>query len=195
MKYQTVKRSLDFIFALFAICLVSPILLVVVLLQFSSTGPIFFRQTRVGRKRNSFELLKFRTMTVNEDRNVEKVLDPADPEITKIGKYLRRFKIDELPQLINVLRGDMSLVGPRPPLPSLLNEMTEKEKKRFEVLPGLTGLAQVNGNIHLTWQERFRYDCYYVDKSSFMLDVKIILKTILIVIFGEEKFLNKGFKE
>jgi len=139
-----------------------------------------------------FNLLKFRTMIVNEKRDFSQVLDPGSVEITRIGRLLRRLKIDELPQLINVLVGDMSIVGPRPPLPSLLNAMNKAQKHRFDVLPGLTGLAQVNGNIHLDWQSRFKYDLYYVKHMSLLLDLKIILKTILVVIFGEEKFKGKS---
>ncbi len=152
--------------------------------------PIFFRQTRVGYKLREFELLKFRTMVVNNKRDFSQ--EPNAVEITLIGSILRRLKIDELPQLINVLGGDMSLVGPRPPLPALLKDMNGIQKRRFEVHPGLTGLAQVNGNIHISWLERFEYDVYYVDNMSFLLDVKIILKTMLVVIFGEGKFKKKS---
>jgi len=133
-------------------------------------------------------------MKVDHTRDVNEALDPLDPEITTIGKYLRRYKIDELPQLVNVLVGEMSLVGPRPPLPSLLDDMKDSDKKRFDVLPGLTGLAQTNGNIHISWQQRFKYDLEYAQNMSFILDTKILFKTILIVIFGEEKFVNRSRK-
>ena len=175
--------------------LLPALLLVALMLKLSSPGPIFFKQTRIGHRCCPFELLKFRTMSVNEARDFGKELNPTDPEITSVGRYLRRFKIDELPQLLNVLAGEMSLVGPRPPLQGLLDEMSDEDKKRFDVLPGLTGLAQVNGNIQLSWPERFRYDLEYVAGYSLLMDVRILLKTILIVIFGEEKFLSKRYKK
>ena len=156
---------------------------------FAEGRPVFFRQTRVGYKLQEFDLLKFRTMVVNEKRDFSQ--EPGGDEITLIGSILRRLKIDELPQLINVLVGDMSIVGPRPPLPSLLDEMNKAQKQRFDVLPGLTGLAQVNGNIHINWQSRFEYDVFYVKHVSLLLDIKIVLKTILVIIFGEEKFKGK----
>ena len=111
--------------------------------------------------------------------------------VTKVGYYLRRYKIDELPQLLNVLLGDMSLIGPRPSVPEQLHQMTEEEKHRYSVRPGLTGLAQINGNIHLSWKERFVYDLQYVNHVTFWNDIKIIFRTVFIVILGEKKFLNK----
>ena len=191
--YLYVKNGLDKVAAFAVLLFLSPIMLTVMLAILVTDGrPIFFRQTRVGHKLEEFNLLKFRTMTVNEKRDFSQVLDPGSVEITRIGRILRRLKIDELPQLINVLVGDMSIVGPRPPLPSLLNAMNKAQKHRFDVLPGLTGLAQVNGNIHINWQSRFEYDLYYVKHVSLFLDLKIILKTILVVIFGEEKFKGKS---
>lgn len=177
--------------ALVILLVVSPMLLLVMLIILTIEGrPVFFRQTRVGYKLQEFDLLKFRTMVVNEKRDFS--LQPGCAEITLIGSILRRLKIDELPQLINVLRGDMSLVGPRPPLPSLLEGMNEVQKQRFEVLPGLTGLAQVNGNIHINWPTRFEYDLYYVENLSLYLDIKIVFKTLLVVVFGEDKFKRKS---
>ncbi|OED36902.1 hypothetical protein AB833_25960 [Chromatiales bacterium (ex Bugula neritina AB1)] len=190
------KRVVDIIAALIILAVLSPIILIVAgLIRGESGSPVFYRQVRVGYQRNTFELLKFRTMKVNPVRDHGKELDPADPEITFIGRFLRRFKIDELPQLLNVLRGQMSLVGPRPPLPLLLSEMNGHELKRFDVLPGLTGLAQVNGNIHLSWTQRFKYDLQYVDRCSFLLDMSILLKTILIVCFGEHRFVDRGIEK
>lgn len=114
-----------------------------------------------------------------------------DPDITRIGGLLRRFKIDELPQIWNVFIGDMSLVGPRPALPSLYEKFGEIAKKRCEVRPGMTGWAQVNGNIYLPWEERLCLDREYVDRMSFMLDLRILVKTVAIVLFGEEKYIKK----
>ena len=191
--YLYIKNGLDKVAAFAVLFFLSPIMLAVILTILITDGrPVFFRQTRVGYKLEEFDLLKFRTMIVNEKRDFSQVLDPGSVEITRIGRILRRLKIDELPQLINVLVGDMSIVGPRPPLPSLLKEMNKAQRQRFDVLPGLTGLAQVNGNIHINWQSRFEYDLYYVKHVSLFLDLKIILKTILVVIFGEEKFKGKS---
>jgi lipopolysaccharide/colanic/teichoic acid biosynthesis glycosyltransferase len=127
----------------------------------------------------------------NKKRKADHEIFADDPEVTTVGKFLRRFKLDELPQLINVLTGDMSLVGPRPGMPEQLKELDENGIKRLEVYPGLTGLAQINGNIYLVWPERWKYDRHYVEYISFMLDLKIILKTVLIVFQGEKKFINK----
>lgn len=191
--YRLFKRLSDVAITVTLLsCLLPVLLCVVVVLKLASPGPVFYRQARVGYQQKPFDLLKFRTMTVNMERDLGKELDPSDPEITPVGRYLRRFKIDELPQLINVLLGQMSLVGPRPPLPLLLADMSNEDKGRFDVLPGLTGLAQVNGNIHLSWQQRFKYDLEYVRAMSLGLDVRILLKTVLIVLLGEEKFVDGG---
>lgn len=187
--YRGIKNIIDRIVALLVLMFLLPVLcLVALLIKVSDHGPVFFRQTRVGHKLKEFDLIKFRTMTVNDNRDFGQELDPKSPEITRIGSVLRRLKIDELPQLLNVLAGDMSLIGPRPPLPMLLQDMDGTQKQRFDVLPGLTGLAQVNGNIHIDWSERFEYDLYYVKHLSFLLDLKILLKTVLVVVFGEDKF-------
>jgi lipopolysaccharide/colanic/teichoic acid biosynthesis glycosyltransferase len=114
--------------------------------------------------------------------------------VTKIGFYLRRFKVDEIPQLINVLLFQMSLIGPRPSMPEQLLNMTENEKKRYNIKPGLTGLSQISGNIHLSWKERYKLDLVYVNNITFLNDFKILFRTIFIVIKGEEKFLNKPFQ-
>ena len=186
------KRVLGFLLSLIALVLLSPLFLIVVfLIKIDSKGPVFYLQTRVGRNMNKFSLYKFRTMT-NKKRDPSKEQTFKDnPEITRIGYYLRRFKIDELPQLINILKGDMSIVGPRPALPELYEQYGEQAKVRLAVRPGLTGLSQINGNIYLTWEERFVYDGKYIDSLSFWEDVRIIAKTVLIVLFGEEKFLRK----
>ncbi len=190
--YNRAKRFFDLLIASVALLFMLPIgVVAMVFVKLESDGPIFFTQTRVGLKQREFELLKFRTMVVNDQRDFGKDLDSIDPEITVGGRYLRRFKVDELPQLLNVLAGEMSLVGPRPPLPLLLSEMSEKDKVRFDVVPGLTGLAQVNGNIHLSWPERFQYDLEYVRTRSLSLDIRILLKTVLIVIFGEGRFVKR----
>jgi exopolysaccharide biosynthesis polyprenyl glycosylphosphotransferase len=168
---------------------VAPILMVTAtLVKFTSRGPVLFRQTRVGRGGKQFQMLKFRTMVLDaEERQAElhtlnqgngilfKMRD--DPRITKIGKYLRRFSIDELPQLVNVLRGDMSLVGPRPPLPAEVAQYAIDDARRMLVKPGLTGLWQVSGRSDLTWEESMRLDLRYADNWSIALDLLILWKT------------------
>lgn len=186
------KFVLDFIVAFVIIALAFlPLLVISLLILSESKGPLFFKQERVGKDLKLFKVFKFRTMT-NEKRTVgnQPIIGKADG-VTKVGYHLRRFKIDELPQLLNVLFGDMSLVGPRPSVPEQLKQMSEAEKQRYSVRPGLTGLAQINGNIHLTWKERFVYDLKYVSHVTFWNDLKIIFRTVFIVILGEQKFLNK----
>jgi len=186
------KIFIDFTAAFVIISLVLiPMLIIAILVLVESNGPLFFRQQRVGKDLKLFSVFKFRTMT-NEKRIVgdTPIIGKADG-VTKVGYYLRRYKIDELPQLLNVVLGDMSLVGPRPSVPEQLANMSEEEKRRYSVRPGLTGLAQINGNIHLSWKERFVYDLAYVNKVTFWTDIKIIFKTIFIVVLGEKKFINK----
>jgi len=126
----------------------------------------------------------------HKTRDADREILKGDPELTKIGVLLRRFKIDEIPQFINILKGDMSIVGPRPCLPEQLEDFDKNGYRRIEVKPGLTGLAQINGNIHLSWPERWVYDKEYVENISFWLDIRIIFTTISIVIFGEDKFIK-----
>lgn len=130
-------------------------------------------------------------MTDKEREVTNKEIFKGDSEVTRIGSILRRFKIDELPQLLNILKCEMSFIGPRPGLPEKLKEFNEDGKYRLEVKPGLTGLAQINGNIYLTWEERWKYDREYVEKISFVLDLNIFIKTFLIVFLGESKFIRK----
>lgn len=180
------KRFFDFFISFFVLVLISPLLiLTVILIKLTSKGSVFFKQERVGRNGDLFFIYKFRTM-VDRPREHNKQVFKNDSEVTFIGKVIRRVKIDELPQLFNVLIGDMSLVGPRPCLPSLVKDFNETARKRLQVRPGLTGLAQVNGNIYLTWEQRWEFDSAYVEGQSFFLDMKIIFRTILIVIFGEQ---------
>jgi len=160
------------------------------MIKLDSSGPIFYLSERVGKDGNTFYLYKFRTM-LDKERQTNVQVFADSPEVTRIGKILRRLKIDELPQLLNVLRGDLSLIGPRPCLKSLLGKMDENSKVRFDVRPGMTGLAQVNGNIHIEWEERWAYDVEYVNNLKLILDLKILFKTIAIVLLGEEKFVKK----
>ncbi len=186
-----IKRILDFTLSFIGFIILLPIFLIVALLiKTTSSGPVFFKQYRLGKDGNEFQILKFRTMT-NRKREVDREILKGDAEVTTIGYYLRRLKIDELPQIINILKGDMSVVGPRPSMPELLNDFNEDAKYRITVTPGLTGLAQINGNIYLSWEQRWKYDRKYVENMSFVLDFKIILKTLLIVLFGEKRFKNE----
>ena len=190
--YFIIKRFLDFFISLAVLLFLFPFFIITaVLIKLDSDGPVFYLQSRVGKNGCVFRIYKLRTMTNKErDPNIKQTY-LQDPDVTRIGKFLRRFKIDELPQIWNVFIGDMSLVGPRPALPSLYDEFGEIAKKRCEVRPGMTGWAQVNGNIYLTWEERLRLDREYVNRMSFMLDLRILIKTVAIVLFGEEKYIKK----
>jgi lipopolysaccharide/colanic/teichoic acid biosynthesis glycosyltransferase len=192
--YRSVfKRLLDITISFPVSLLLLPILIILaILIKIESRGPLFFTQNRVGKGLKIFEVLKLRTMT-HEKREVgDKPLIGKAAGVTKVGFFLRRYKIDELPQVFNVLKGDMSIVGPRPSIPEQLDQMTEEEKRRYSVRPGLTGLAQVSGNIHLSWKERYKYDLFYINNISFLNDVRIILKTFLIIFKGEDKFVHKS---
>ena len=183
------KSIFDRVVGCLLLLAIAPILLVTaVLVKLTSRGPVLFRQTRVGRGGEQFSMLKFRTMVVDaEARKAElHVLNEGngvlfklrdDPRVTKVGKYLRRFSIDELPQLVNVLRGDMSLVGPRPPLPAEVAQYAIDDARRMLVKPGLTGLWQVSGRSDLTWEESMRLDLRYADNWSIALDLLILWKT------------------
>lgn len=191
MYRKIIKRFLDIIISFTVILLLFPIFLVVyILVKIDSPGKFFFFQERLGQKGKIFKIYKVRTM-YDRERVADREILKGDVEVTKIGYYLRRFKIDELPQIINVFQGDMSLVGPRPCLPRQLEEFNEDGKMRIKVTPGLTGLAQVNGNIHLSWEERWKYDREYVENQSFLLDLKIIFKTFLILLNGEDKYIKR----
>jgi lipopolysaccharide/colanic/teichoic acid biosynthesis glycosyltransferase len=189
--YRTVgKRAFDLCLALPALLAVSPLLaLIAVLVKLDSRGPIFFMQDRLGKRGRVFRAFKFRTMT-DTPRAPSEVYGKVDG-VTPLGYWLRRFKLDELPQLINVVKGDMSVVGPRPALPIQLPEYTEVAHRRLLVLPGLTGLSQIQGSIYLSWPERWIYDAEYVETLSFGLDLRIILRTFAVILRGEEKFLKR----
>lgn len=192
MMYQFFKRLFDVVISfLLTLALLPILLLVALLIKLESTGPVFYVSNRVGRNEKLFPLFKFRTMTHKKRKQDVQVFDD-NPEITRVGKFLRRTKIDELPQLLNVMRGELSLVGPRPCLPSLLVKMDDNAKVRFKVLPGMTGLSQVNGNIYLDWEDRWKLDSQYVEQQSLIMDAKIIFKTILVVLFGEKSLKNEG---
>ena len=172
------KRFLDFVISLLAIICLSPILLVIIIwLHFANKGAgVFFFHERPGKNAKIFKVIKFKTMT--DERGPDGELLPADKRVTKIGKKLRSLSLDELPQLFNVLKGDMSLIGPRPLMPGYLSLYSEEQARRHEVRPGITGWAQVNGRNTISWTKKFEYDVWYVDHLSLCLDVKIIFMTI-----------------
>lgn len=175
--WPILKNIIDRFLSLFLIIFLSPVFLITGLLIFISMGrPILFKQKRPGYKEKVFTLYKFRTMTNDTDENGN--LLPDEQRLTKIGNIIRSLSLDELPQLFNVLKGDMSFVGPRPLLVEYLPLYNERQKKRHDVKPGITGLAQVMGRNALSWKEKFEYDVYYVENLSFWLDLKIILLTI-----------------
>ena len=172
-----IKRILDIVLSLSAIIILSPILLVLyILVRIKLGSPVLFKQERPGRKGEIFTLCKFRTMTDKRDEKGE--LLPDEVRLTKFGKLLRSTSLDELPELFNILKGDMSIIGPRPLLVRYLPWYTESEMHRHDVRPGLTGLAQVNGRNALGWEDRFRYDLEYVNHCSFIMDIKIIMMTV-----------------
>ena len=176
-----IKSLFDKTLALFLIILFSPIYIVVSLLIFFKMGsPILFRQKRPGYKEKIFGIYKFRTMT-NEKDEFGNLL-PDDKRLVGIGKFIRSTSLDELPQLFNVLKGEMSFVGPRPLLEEYLPLYNEKQKRRHDVKPGITGWAQVNGRNAISWEQKFDYDVWYVDNQSFWLDIKILWLTFLKVV-------------
>lgn len=187
--YPFVKRVFDVLISLLLILLLSPLLLAGALaVKLSSPGPLLFVQTRGGRFGRPFRSMKFRTMRADHVHDIHEVVPLSHPGITRVGRFLRRFKIDEMPQLFNVLRGDMSLVGPRPTIMEQVEAYNDFQRRRLNVRPGITGLAQVNGNAAMSWDERIKYDVYYVDHCGPLMDLGILLKTILVIALGEDRF-------
>lgn len=181
MIYKYIKRILDIISSFLAIIILSPLLGVLTVIgAFEMKGNPFFTQERPGKDEKIFKLVKFRTMTNAKDKDGN-LLSDAD-RLTRYGKFLRNTSLDELPELFNILKGDMSVIGPRPLLVEYLSYYNQREKHRHDVRPGLTGLAQVNGRNSLDWEHRFECDVEYVENLSFFSDVKILLKTIQKVI-------------
>lgn len=173
----TIKRLFDFLSAAIGLIIISPIFIVLVIsLLIANNGKPFFYQARTGKNGKIFTIIKFKTMNDKTDKNGK--LLPALERVTKVGNFCRKLSLDELPQLLNILKGDMSLIGPRPLLPHYLPLYNKTQFRRHEVLPGITGWAQVNGRNAISWEQKFEYDVYYVDHQSLALDFKIILKTI-----------------
>lgn len=183
------KRFFDFFIALIALIVLSPIFIMVTIgLYFANNGKPFFFQARPGFNEKIFRIIKFKTMNDKKDKNGE-LLQDID-RLTPIGAFVRKTSLDEIPQLINVLKGDMSLIGPRPLLPEYLSLYNDYHKRRHEVKPGITGLAQVKGRNQMKFSERFNNDVFYVDNLSFKLDAEIILLTIKSVLFKSSSIVN-----
>jgi sugar transferase EpsL len=178
---QHLKRGLDFSLSLLGLILFSfPLVIIAIVIQLIEGGPVLFKHPRPGKNSQIFHLYKFRTMKNRKGLNGKLLQD--DARLTKLGSFLRKFSLDEIPELWNVLKGDMSLVGPRPLVVQYLDRYTLEQARRHEVYPGVTGLAQIKGRNELMWQKRFEYDIWYVDHWNLCLDMKIILQTIFNVI-------------
>ena len=191
--YKYVKRILDFIMALIGLILgFIPMVIVAIAIKLESKGPVLFKQERTGKNGKNFYLYKFRSMTVDND-----VLNfKSENKITKVGKFIRKTSLDELPQFINILKGEMSFIGPRPWITEYYKNFNAYQKRRVEVLPGITGLAQATGRNNLNVFEKINYDIKYVDNFSFKQDVKVILMTIKTVLSKDGAELSKyGIKE
>jgi len=175
--YMHIKQLFDLVIALIGLILLLPIsIFVLIILLFVNKGIPFFIQKRPGKNEKTFKLIKFKTM--NNNKNSKGDLLPDEKRLTKIGKLLRKTSLDEIPQLLNVIKGDMSLIGPRPLLVDYLPLYSEFQKRRHNVKPGITGWAQVNGRNTISWQKKFKFDVWYVENISFLLDFKIIFLTI-----------------
>lgn len=193
------KRVLDFCISLVALICISPILLVVTIwLHFANKGAgAFFFQERPGKDGKLFKIIKFKSMT--DERDADGNLLPNDQRITKVGMFVRKTSLDELPQLFNVLKGDMALIGPRPLMPRYLELYSKEQMRRHDVRPGITGWAQVNGRNNITWTKKFELDVWYVDHVSLWLDIKIIWMTVMNVLrrkdieYGGNSLNSEGF--
>lgn len=184
MKYQTIKRFFDFLSAIIALALLSPIFLTVLLcLIFVNNGRPFFFQQRPGKNEKIFQIIKFKTMR-DLNPNVDKDVNDLN-RVTKIGSFIRKYSLDEIPQLINVIKGDMSIVGPRPLLTHYLPLYNDFEKQRHNARPGITGWAQVKGRNSISWQQKFKLDVWYIQNQSFMLDLNILLLTVKRIIIPQ----------
>lgn len=187
-----IKRLIDLFGSSIGLILISPILIISILgIEIFMPGPVFFKQVRAGYKGKPFNILKLRTMKIDTIAEENHDFSKDAERLTFFGEILRRTKVDELPQLLNVFMGDMSLVGPRPTVIEQATKYDTFQRKGLDVVPGMTGLAQVNGNITLSWEDRIKYDVFYVENWSLMLDMKILFKTVAIVVLGENKFTRK----
>ena len=188
-RHLKIKRSIDVIVSAVLLAVLSPLLILTALMiVLTMPGPVFFMQQRMGHAEVPYAIFKFRSMKADAEAETNFAFNKDEERLTAFGRLIRRLKGDELPQLFNVLKGDMSLVGPRPTIEQQTRQYNEHQKQRLIMKPGMTGLAQVNGNTSLSWEERIGYDIEYVRRFSLLLDLKILLKTLLIVVLGEERF-------
>jgi undecaprenyl phosphate N,N'-diacetylbacillosamine 1-phosphate transferase len=193
--FKILKRALDIIISLLALIILCPALLfIIIAIKAGSKGPAIFKQKRAGKNSNPFVFYKFRTMTIDADPFGPSPKSAFDHRLTKLGRILREYSLDELPQLFNILKGDMSIVGPRPLYLSQIPEWNERQKKRLLVRPGLTGLAQISGRGELTREEKLELDIKYVETASFSADLKIILATIA-YIFNRKGIYEKRYSQ
>jgi len=193
--YKGIKRIFDFVASFIGLVLLSPLFLIVAIaIKIEDPkGPVFYSQTRLGKKQEPFKMYKFRSMVVNADKHLKELLDEnevegamfkmkEDPRVTKVGEFIRKYSIDELPQLVNVLLGDMSLVGPRPPLPREVKEYTPHDKLRLAVKPGCTGLWQISGRNDVGFHEMVELDLKYIDRRGFWFDMYVLFKTVAVFV-------------
>lgn len=193
--YRSSKRIFDFLASLFGLIVLSPVFLIVAIaIKIEDPeGPIFYSQIRLGKRQEAFKMFKFRSMVVNADKHLKDLLSKNevegamfkmkdDPRVTKVGQFIRKYSIDELPQLMNVLLGDMSLVGPRPPLPREVSSYTDYDKQRFAVKPGCTGLWQISGRNDVGFDEMVKLDLNYINKRSLHFDLYLLFRTVLVFI-------------
>lgn len=196
--YSKIKRAIDILLSFFGIIILSPIFLIIAIaIKIDSKGPVFFLHKRIGKNGKEFEMYKFRTMCDNAEDMIKNFTEEQkkefeknykltnDPRITKVGKFLRKSSLDELPQILNILKGELSIIGPRPVVRDELEKYGDQKQKLLSVKPGLTGYWAVNGRSDTTYEERINMELYYVDHISFLLDIKIFFKTILVVIKRE----------
>jgi lipopolysaccharide/colanic/teichoic acid biosynthesis glycosyltransferase len=180
-------RALDLLIAAIALVILSPfILAAAIAIKLGSRGPVFYRQRRVGLHDREFEMLKLRTMVQGSDPvGVGTIVSRDDPRVTRAGRFLRRTSLDEVPNLVNVLRGEMAIVGPRPTIPAQVDDYTPHQHRRHEVRPGITGWAQVQGRAGIPWEERIELDLWYVEHRSTALDTRILARTAWLVLTGQ----------
>jgi lipopolysaccharide/colanic/teichoic acid biosynthesis glycosyltransferase len=182
-----ITRALDLTLATLALLVGSPVMLAaMVAIRLETHGSPIYRQRRIGRHGEPFEMLKLRTMVSGAEHvGAGLAVNDGDPRITRVGAFLRRYSIDELPNLVNVLRGEMSVVGPRPTIQAQVDQYTDRQRRRLELKPGITGWAQINGRASLPWNERIELDVWYVDHRTLRLDLAILLKTVRLLVSGE----------
>ena len=180
------SRGLDMVIAAFGLLLLSPLLALAALaIRAEGGGPVFYRQLRIGKDGRQFRLLKLRTMVSGSDPvGIGTAVTRDDPRVTRAGRFLRRTSLDEVPNLVNVLRGEMAIVGPRPTIPAQVDDYTPRQRRRHEVRPGITGWAQVQGRAGIPWEDRIELDLWYVDHRSLALDLRILAKTAWLTVTG-----------